>query len=73
MHRNVYRQALMPGRGQRLQHLLEGRLHLGRTLGQAELAVAVVALKARRRAIATLRRQHIARCFPCAVGRVVGF
>ena len=33
----------MPCGGQRLQHLLKGLLHLGRTLRQAELAVAVEA------------------------------
>ena len=40
-HRNVYRQPLVPGRGQRLQHFLQGRLHWRCALRQAELAVAL--------------------------------
>ena len=59
-HRNVYRQPLVPGRGQRLQHFLQGRLHRCGALRQAKLLVAVVALKARGGALFPLRCQRIA-------------
>ncbi len=59
-HGNVYRQPLVPGRGQRLQHFLQGRLHRCGALRQAKLLVAVVALKARGGALFPLRCQRIA-------------
>ena len=51
----------MPRRGERLEHLLQGGLHLGRALRQAELAVAVVAFEPRRRALFAPRSPRIAR------------
>ena len=56
----------MPGSGQRLQHLLEGGLHLGRSLREAELAVAVVAFESGGCALFALGCQ----CIPGHAGSV---
>ena len=59
-HDLVLRPETTPSTYAYMQHLLEGLLHLGRTLRQAELAMAVVAFESGGSALFTLRRQRIA-------------